>query len=119
MRQHSACNMASALRGSLEVLSLLALRMIVLHDLVDKLGIELALLIVAVGLPDGDIHHVEDAGGLLEDVVHLLQGTTTRLGEEEVDKGEDKCVAVIITVSFKSGTSGHRPAESYMTAKMI
>ena len=50
------------------------------------------MLIVHEGLLDRDGDHVEDVCGLLEDQVHLFEGAVARLGEEEVDGGEDKGV---------------------------
>jgi len=52
-----------------------------------------AVLTVAVRLVAGNGDHVEDAGGFVEDAVHLLEGPVGGLGIEEVDDGEDECVA--------------------------
>ena len=41
---------------------LLVLAVLVLHNLLDELGLELAVLVVAVGLPDGNVHNVENVG---------------------------------------------------------
>lgn len=54
---------------------------------------EFAVLAVAVGLVSGDGDHVENAGGLVEDGVHFLEGAVGGLGVEEVDDGEDERVA--------------------------
>lgn len=48
---------------------------------------------VHVRLVAGERDAVEDVGGLMEDAVHLLQGTHGGLGEEEVDHGDDEGVA--------------------------
>lgn len=74
---------------------LLVLAVLVLHNLLDELGLELAVLVVAVGLPDGDVHNVENVGGLLEDVIHLLQRAVAGLGEEEVHNWEDSSITAI------------------------
>lgn len=60
---------------------------------------KLALLSVAVGLVAGDRNGIEDAGCLVEDCVHLLQGPIGSFGVEEVDDGEDKCIAIWNRVS--------------------
>lgn len=90
------------------------------HDLLDVLLLELAVLVVAVGLVDGVGDGVEDVGALLEDVVHLLEGAEAGLGEEEVDAGEHKRVAERPGSAFsfrKKEKLGDN--ETYMTAKMI
>ena len=51
-----------------------------------------AVLVVHVWLLDGNWNDVENARRLLEDQVHLFEGPVARLGEEEVDGGEDKGV---------------------------
>lgn len=53
---------------------------------------QLAVLAVAVGLVAGDRDDVEDAGRILEDSVHLLQGSVGGLRVEEIDDGEDESV---------------------------
>lgn len=53
---------------------------------------ELAFLAVAVRLVAGHRDDVEDAGGLLENSIHLLQGSVGGLGVEEIDNGEDEGV---------------------------
>ena len=66
--------------------------------LFEVLWLELAVLVVAVGLLDRVRDGIENIRGLLEDVVHLFKGTVTSLGEEEVHRGEDESVAVISSV---------------------
>ena len=61
---------------------------------------ELALLAVAVGLVAGDGDNAEDAGCLLEDDVHFLQGAVCCLGVEEVDDWEDECVAGLLLANL-------------------
>lgn len=63
-------------------------------NLLEVLWLEQTMLIVAVGLLDRNGNGIEDVRGLLEDIVHLFQGTTACLGEEEVYNREDKCVTV-------------------------
>lgn len=50
-------------------------------------------LAVHVRLVAGNLDHAEDAAGLVEDTVHLLQRTVGGLGEEEVDNGDDGGIA--------------------------
>lgn len=52
---------------------------------------------VHVRLVPGEFDHVEDAGGLVEDAVHLFQRTIGGLGEEEVDDGDDEGVTVEVS----------------------
>lgn len=73
-------------------------------SLLEVLRFKLTVLIIAVGLFDGDGHDIEHVCRLLEDGIHLFQGAVARLGEEEVDKGEDKCVSVIVSSSSGSLT---------------
>lgn len=80
------------------------------------LRFELTMLIVAVGLLDGDGDGIENVCGLLEDSVHLLQGAIPGFGEEEVHNGEDECVSVAVSLSLGGIDSDQK---SYMTAKMI
>lgn len=54
---------------------------------------KLAVLAVAMGLVAGDRDQVEDAVRLVEDRVHLFQGAVGGFGVEEVDDGEDDCIA--------------------------
>lgn len=56
---------------------------------------DLAVLAVAAGFLLGGLDDSEDVLGLGEDGVHLLKRTVGRLGVEEVDDGEDECVARI------------------------
>lgn len=53
---------------------------------------ELSVLAVAVRLVAGNRDDVEDAGRILEDSVHLLQGPVGGLGIEEINDGEDEGV---------------------------
>lgn len=66
-------------------------------DFLQVLGLELAVLVVAVWFLDGDARHVEDAPGLLEDVVHFFQRAVPRFREEEVDHGEHEGVAALVS----------------------
>jgi hypothetical protein len=59
--------------------------------IIDK---KLALLAVAVGLVAGHRYNIEDAGCLMEDRIHLLQGSISGFRVEEVDDGEDECIAI-------------------------
>ena len=61
-------------------------------DLLEVLWLEQTVLIVAVGFFDGNGNRIEDVRGLLENIVHLFQGATACLGEEEVYNREDECV---------------------------
>lgn len=54
--------------------------------------LELTVLVVPVWLLERDGNDVEDVGALLEDVVHLLEGSISGLGEEEVGHWEDEGV---------------------------
>lgn len=65
--------------------------------LLEVLRLELTVLIVAEGLLDRNSDNVENIRRLLEDVVHLLQRTAASLGEEEVYKGEDERIAMIVS----------------------
>ena len=67
---------------------------------------ELALLAVAVGLVAGDGDNIEDAGCLLEDDVHFLQGAVCGLGVEEVDDWEDECVAGLLLDNVRTVIGG-------------
>ena len=60
---------------------------------------ELALLAVAVGLVAGDGDDVENAGRLLENDVHFLQGAVCCL-RVEVDDWEDECVAGLLLANL-------------------
>lgn len=55
---------------------------------------KLAVLAVAVGLVTGGRDHIENARCLVEDCVHLLQGAVCGFRVEEVNNGEDECVAI-------------------------
>ena len=61
--------------------------------LLEVLGLEVAVLVVAEGLLEGNGRGVEDACALLEDVVHFLERAVAGFGEEEVHDGEDEGVA--------------------------
>jgi hypothetical protein len=65
--------------------------------LLEVLGLELTVLVVAIGLLDRDTDGVEDVGGLLEDHVHFLEGAAAGFGEEEVDDWEDGGVAGVVS----------------------
>lgn len=58
----------------------------------EELVLELTVLVVTVGLLERDGNDVEDIGALLEDVVHLLEGSVAGFGEEEVGHWEDEGV---------------------------
>lgn len=60
--------------------------------LLEVLWLEQTMLIVAVGFFDRNGNRIEDVRGLLENIVHLFQGATACLGEEEVYNREDECV---------------------------
>jgi hypothetical protein len=47
-----------------------------------------------VGLVAGDGDDIEGAGCLMEDSVHLLQGSVSSFRVEEVDNGEDERIAI-------------------------
>lgn len=83
-----------ALRAGRDVLDMA----LAAESLFKVLGLELTMLVVAVGLLDRVRDGVEDVRGLLEDVVHFFERTVTSLGEEEVHRGEDESVAVISSV---------------------
>ena len=55
---------------------------------------KLAVLAVAVGLLARNRDDVEDAGCLVEDCVHLLQGSIGSFRVEEVNDRNDECVAI-------------------------
>lgn len=61
--------------------------------LLEVLRLEVAMLVVAVGLLEGDGGGIEDACALLEDIVHFLERAVAGLGEEEVHDGDDEGVA--------------------------
>lgn len=63
------------------------------EGLLEVLGLEVAVLVVVVGLLEGDFRGVEDACALLEDVVHFLEGAVAGFGEEEIHDREDEGVA--------------------------
>lgn len=63
-------------------------------SLLKILRFELAMFIIAVGFLNGDSHDIEDISRLLEDGVHLLQGTVSSLREEEVNAWEHESVSV-------------------------
>jgi hypothetical protein len=73
------CNIASAAQVLLGVL------------VVDE---KLAVLAVAVGLVARNRNDIEYAGCLVEDCVHLLQGSIGSLRVEEVNDRNDECVAI-------------------------
>lgn len=60
-------------------------------DVVDGVQ-EFSLLAVHVWFVFGGAHEVEDAGGLAEDAIHLLQRAAGGFGVEEVGDGEDESV---------------------------
>lgn len=68
------------------------------QSLLNVLGFELAMLIVTIRLLDRMRDGVEHVRGLLENVVHLFQGTVAGLGEEEVDTWEHERVAGIVSL---------------------
>jgi hypothetical protein len=55
---------------------------------------ELAVLAESVGLVAGDGDDVENAGTLLEDSVHLFEGSVGCFRVEEVDHWKDEGVAI-------------------------
>lgn len=57
-----------------------------------ELVLELTVLVVTVWLLERDGNDVEDVGALLEDVVHLFEGSVSGLGEEEVGHWENEGV---------------------------
>lgn len=62
-------------------------------SLLDVLGLELSVLVVAVRLLDRVGDGIEDVGGFLEDGVHFLERSVPGLGEEEVHDGKHESVA--------------------------
>jgi hypothetical protein len=90
---------ALQLAGSSRLLALLVLRQLLsnraipaVHARLQELLLPGAVLVVHEGLLDRDGDHVEDVCGLLEDKVHLFEGSVAGLREEEVDGGEDEGV---------------------------
>ena len=73
-------------------------------SLLQVLRFELAMLIIAIRLLNGDSNDIEDIRRLLEDSVHLFKGPVAGLREEEVHTGEHECVSAI--VSSKSWLNG-------------
>ena len=74
--------------------------------LLEVLWLELTVFIVAVRFFDGDGHRVKDIRGLLEDIVHLLQGTVPSFREEEVNTGDHECITGIVSLGPFSGNHG-------------
>lgn len=68
-----------------------------MESVLEVLGFEVAMLVVAVRLFERVRRGVEDICGLLEDVVHLLKRAVASLGVEEVDNWEDERVARIVS----------------------
>lgn len=86
--------------GLIAIAPLLSTRLRVLknvlavHCMLEVLGLEFTLFVVAERLVERDLDTVEHVGALLEDVVHFLEGAETSFGEEEVDAWEHECVAI-------------------------
>lgn len=66
-------------------------------SVLEVLRLELAMLVVAIGLFDGDGNGIENIGRFLKDSVHLFQGAVACFREEEVDDGEDERVSKLVS----------------------
>ncbi len=63
---------------------------------------ELAMLIVAIGLFQGNGYCVKNVRGLLEDAIHLLQRTEFSLGKEEINRWDHESVTRKVSKSRTS-----------------
>lgn len=74
---------------------------LVVLGLFKVLCLDVAVFVVAVWFLNGVGHCVENTGGFLENVIHLLQGTQTSLWEEEIYTGKHESVTWKVSIAAR------------------
>ena len=94
---HSSLNLSTALIAVKLRTSDVHISTLMVGSLLQILGFEFAMLIIAIRFLDRESNRIKDVRRLLEDSVHLFERPVAGLREEEVYTGEHECVSAIVS----------------------